>query len=219
MSCWAYRDTWSGFFQLFRKFWPTCPYPITLVTDRMDDGAAPCSSVFVSPGTPWTTMLAHFLTTCTEPVMLFLDDYFLSAPVNTVLVRRGLRQMERMNAGCVRLYPCPGANADYGDADFGMVTPGTPYRISSQVSIWKPQYLRAIASQCRDHGEASDLEIGGTQFAESLPDPVLAFKRDSGPWPIQYLCSAVSRARWNPDAQRLCEAHGIDADWTMREFA
>lgn len=219
-SCWKYRDAWKPFFSLLERFWPNCPYEIDLLTDvDVEAGRGVPASVntrIYQTDTPWCRMLSHFTGINDEIVMLFQDDFFIHAPVQPDAIDEALEQMRELNAGMVRLYPCPGSNLDYGNGHFGFVTKETPYRISCQVSLWRSQYLHTLS---RDFNTPTEFEFQGTQLSNQLPDVVLAWKRDAEPWPLQYLCSGISRGRWNPDAKRLCDQYGIVNDWTMRPFA
>ncbi len=182
ISCAKYSDAWRPFRLLMDRFWPDHP-PVTLVSD------APCLNVegygqsfFIASN--WCEIVREFARSCYDgPLCLFLDDFWLNAPVSTELINRGLEQMEKMNAGCVRLYPCPGPTGDYGDSHFGIVDRGTNYRISTQVALWKPSYLRQIASKFKTPWE---FELQGSVYSDSLPEPVLAFKRELNPWPVSY---------------------------------
>jgi len=227
ISCWGYRDAWKPFFELLDKFWPNCPYPVDLLTDRMevysDTKQATVSlgkysgkrDVIVHPGS-WCEILADYAAGLgEEPCMLFQEDFLLTASVKQELIEDALDWLN-FGMGMVRLYPCPGANQDGLDTNYAIIPQGLPYRISCQVSIWRPQFLYAIASR---FNTPSEFEIEGTKLADELLDAVMAFKRDLQPWPLEYLCSAISRGKWNPDAKKLCEANGIQADWSMREFA
>lgn len=205
LTCEKYADAWPAFTALFRKFWPDCPYPMAFHSDR--------------PGESWCSVLARCAKESDEAVIVMQEDMFLNAPVRQELIEYALEQMGIHGAGCVRLYPCPGSNQDYGDPYFGIVKKGTKYLISCQASIFRADYLYTIASQCDDHGEASSFEIQGSWIANGLPDTVLAFNRDVKPWPIVYIASAISRGLWNPDAIRLCEANGIPLDLSMRGVA
>lgn len=220
VSCYAYRDAWKPFFELLYKFWPECRQnKISLLTDvDVDDGRgvpADIAKATFKTDAPWSRMLSSFAMRDDSDVLVMQEDFFLTAPVRQDLIEHALEQMKARNAGMVRLYPCPGADEEYGDPHFGIVKKGSRYRISCQVSIWRPDYLHAIASRFKTPAE---FEIHGTEFAETLPDEVLAFKRDSGPWPLEYLCSGISRGKWNPDAKKLFEQHGIMADYSLREM-
>ena len=139
--------------------------------------------IFVHDGN-WCEALSAFAETCDEPICLFLDDFFMNAPVEPLLIQRGLEQMEAMQAGCVRLFPCPGPDEDYGDPHFGIVGRGARYRISTQAALWNPEYLRKVVSCGKTPWE---LELDGSPYSDSLMEPVLSFKPQLRPYPVSYL--------------------------------
>lgn len=221
VTCNAYLDAVSPFLSLLSKFWPDHP-PVWLVTDEIPPKAIEqrChGGVFVYPGkspSSWCVRLAAFANLCNAPVMIAQEDFWLNAPVHTDLIDHALEQMHNRNAGVVRLYPCPGANEDYGDAQVGLVKPHTDYRASLQLSVWQPRYLHAIATQCQT---PSDFEIGGSRYASTyLKEDVLAWKRDATPYPVSYLVSAIGRGLYSQDAKRLCDREGIEMDVSRRGF-
>lgn len=228
-SCWKYRDAWKPFFTLLRKFWPSHP-EVHLLSDWEKDSDIPQDHV-VGLGLPGVTAhwdlnseltsygprLARFARTYRdEPILLLQEDFFIHAPVKNEVIKEAISLLRWNNAICVRLYPCPGSDINSGNAHYGFVSRGSAYRISLQASIWQPEFLATFGDHC---WRPVDMEIHGTIFAEAWPNPVLAARRDVEPWPIQYLCSAISRGKWNPDAKRLCDQYGIVNDWTMRPFA
>lgn len=190
----------------------------TLITDRIEPGYefANDVEVFLAHG-QWSQAVAQFANTVEhEAVLLMQEDFFLTAPVKEDLIVEAMIQLHEQKAGCVRLYPCPGSDEEYGNLRFGSISRGAPYRISCQAAIWRPSYLSSIASQ---FSTAAEFELRGTPASCEMPEDVLSIKRESSPWPMEYLCSAISRGLWNPDAKRLCDQHGIVGDWSMRAFA
>jgi hypothetical protein len=219
VSCWNYRDCWPAFFAFFRKFWPDCPYPITLVVDRVDDdGPIPDNVGIAVFGGSWTENVEAYASAFDDsPILLMQEDFWLSHPVEPELIREGLERLETApNVGAVRLYPCPGA--DPGAGNYGAIDRSEKYRTSCQATIWKPDYLRQIA-EASPGGRASDFEIQGGPYASKLlPQDVLAFRREIHPWPVQYCCTAIRTGRWEPEAKALAELHGIPVDWSHRGF-
>jgi hypothetical protein len=227
-SCLKYSATWSPFFQFFKHYWRNCPYRVHLVTDGWthehkfwSTELAPFSLFEVTEN--WCGNLlafAEYAKDRNEAVLLFQDDFWLNAPVNDYAIDRAKHLMLEHNAGCVRLYPCPGSDRDIMyryDPQFGVVEHGSPYRISCQTGLWRADYLADVLKHCGGTTPA-DFEIGGTMYAESRKDPVLAWKRAIEPYPVSYICSAVSRNRWEPDAKIMCDAHGFKVDWSQRKF-
>lgn len=210
-SCYNYRDTWNPFLELFRKFYGGELY---LLTDQTDYRNWPKGvHVAIIPGN-WGSMLAEFARTSKEPLVMFLDDFFLNSPVQHHLIDEGLNQMKQEGAGCVRLYPCPGSDEDYGHPLYGKVAKGQSYRISTMPAIWNPGYLAKIAELAPT---AWDFEIDGSVRSNDLPEPVLAFKRDVQPWPLEFLCTGITRGKWNKDALELFKKHDIQVDMSLRE--
>lgn len=222
-SCWAYRDAWKPFFALLGKFWPEHPraYLLTDIPGEVDC-PAPGNSILSLDGhrglESWGPRLARFAVLHSEqPILLMQEDFFLTTPIKTDLVQRALEFMRTRSAAALRLYPCPGADQECGDPNFGLVSRGSAYRVSCQATIWRPGILNLLGSM---FGEPAAFELQGTEYAATnIDSEIYATKRESQPWPIEYICSAISRGRWNPDAKRLCDEHGIEADWSMRQFA
>lgn len=214
-SCYNYRDTWRPFFALLEKFWPDCPYRLWLLTDRFESFGFPYVNSFSAKG-DWCSILHEFAERSSEEILLMQDDFFITAPVKHSLIEHGLKQMAAKHAACVRLYPCPGADEDCGDKYYGLINLNQPYLVSCQAAIWDASYLAKITQNCGS--TAADFEIMGSNVARTLQRVSLAFKRDMTPWPLEYICSGISRGLWNPDTKRLCDSHGIEVDWSMRSF-
>lgn len=222
ISCWKYRDAWKPFFALLEHFWPEHP-KTWLLTDYLleFDYHLPESINVFSCGSPsysWCDVLLTFLAENDgESVLLMQEDFFLTAKVNDSLIRMAETLLKDPEVGAVRLYPCPGANVESSSPYWGKVSKFTPYRISCQATVWHPAFLANIAINCITPW---DFEIVGSPFADgNLKEDVLAFKREVQPWPMNYLCSGISRGLWNPDSKRLCDRLGIENNWSMRPMA
>lgn len=220
ITCAAYSDCWPAFFALLEKFWPDHP-EVDLLTDKFPkypkeppDGAN--MMAFGSArgaGVSWCEVLKNYAEITEEPFLLMQEDFLLSAPVREdVLAAKAL--MRDGNIGCVRLYPCPGP----ADGRTGHIERGERYRISLQAAIWSPTYLRHLLAAIPSAKTAADFELMGTPASAALPGDVMSWGREDTPWPIEYICSAITRGKWNPDAKRLCDQHGIEVDWTRREM-
>lgn len=188
---------------LFNHFWPDCPYPVKIYSDDR--------------GESWCEVVAKCARESTEAILLLQEDFFLSAHVHSDLISYGCKLMQSLAAGCARLYPCPGSNFDFGDPLFGSVAFGTQFRISCQAAIWEPGYLyRIVMESMWTTSQASDFENLGSEASNHLEELVLAFKRDVRPWPMEYLCSAITRGQWNPEAKLLCDRLNIPIDMSHR---
>lgn len=215
MSCWKYRDCWPAFFALLKKFWPQLDLKnVDLITDEFDDDTEwPMECVYVSENKSWSKMLAEYARDFDyeDGLLVLQEDFLINATVNELLIEKGLQQLEERKAVMVRLYPCPGGDIPYGDKWYAEVPKGTAYRVSCQATIWRPDALYRIASQC---DTPADFEIQGSKLSNDFDEPFLAFKRAVQPWPLSYLCSAIGRGLWSQDAKKLCDLHGIEVDWS-----
>lgn len=219
-SCWKYRDAWKPFFALLDKFWPqiSAENKVDLLTDHVEDFAWPVGSVYLSENKPWSHMVAEYAGDFDyeDGLLLLQDDFFINAPVNQLLIKKGLEQLQERNAAMVRLYPCPGGDIPYGDKWYAEIPKGAAYRVSCQATIWRPDVLHKIAFTC---DTPADFEIRGSKVSNEFDEPFLAFKREAQPWPLSYICSAISRSKWNPQALEFCRQQGIAVDTSMREVA
>jgi len=218
ITCAAYSDAWPAFFGLLEKFWPDHP-PVDLLTDETAPGVPVGINVEAAwKGASWCDVLSNYVTFADEPFLLMQEDFLISAPVRYQLIDDALLTLETAPlTGAVRVYPCPGAETAFGDSPrIGIA--GDSYRISCQATIWKPKFLRELLPAI-GQGTASHFEFHGSRWATALRKTVMAWMRESTPWPIEYICSSISRGKWNPDAKKLCEANGIEVDWSHRGFA
>lgn len=215
-TCRAYADAWEPFFGLMKKFWPDNPYPVYVVTDFMPQVYSPAEKYLVlGYDYGWCKNLAtgiRKLDDGDEFYLVLQEDFFFSDYVDTTLIESALSLLkERKTSAMVRLMPCPGPDIDI-DKDFGRILYNSPYRVSCQATIWRKDALLTILDDVA--GSAIDFEVKG----QSTPLQHLDFFAAHRilPFRFPYLVSAISRGEWNPDAIRLCEAHGIYIDSSKR---
>lgn len=226
-SCDEFNDVWPGFFKLFFEFWPDCPYPISLGSDTQTWNDSRVRNLTIPDCADkhrWTHRVRGMLERIPEThVLLLLEDFLITAPVNTERIRRHVRDMRVLNAPYLRLFPAPGPTSlCEGREDIGEVAVGLPYRICTQASLWEKAELTQIM---RDGESIWDFEHGATVRSASVDRPILAVTRRlgiAGDTPtienaaICYLCTAVVRGVWLRDAVALCRRHGIEPDLTRR---
>lgn len=87
-SCDSYEDLWYPFYECVDKFWPDCPYPLYLNTEHKQFREGGKNVVtFNQKGDKkltWSERLRDVLLRIpTDYVFLVLDDFFLSAHVDT----------------------------------------------------------------------------------------------------------------------------------------
>lgn len=222
-TCWKYRDTWSPMFQLLNKFWPSCPYPIDILTDECSEESrfgyfnGTRTLCVYGAGKSWCAILSQYAREIKDLILVLQDDFWLTAPVNPLLISKAIAELGDQRGAMIRLYPCPGADIEYGDAHFGFIDKRKPYAVSCQATIWRSDVLFQLASR---FNTPQEFEIEGSKFCEEIDAPFLALKRECPePWPISYYCTSVVRGQFQQGALDLCAMHGIEVDTSMREVA
>ena len=88
-----FDDCWEPFFKLFSLYWPNCPYPIVLNTEKKDYNYQSlnitCSRVSAgeSGNIGWSECLVRALDKIQTPYILYLqEDYFLEGPVRADVI-------------------------------------------------------------------------------------------------------------------------------------
>jgi len=211
-SCDKYRDLWEPFFTLFFKYWGDCPYPVYLGTNHLKYDNERVKTIAVGDDTDWSSGFRGMLEEIPHPyVIVLIEDYLLTQPVDTARIDRLVSYMEDKGAGCLRLYPCPGPDLPCPDnPEVGEISKGADYRLSLQAAIWNRQTLLELL---REGESAWELEINGTERTNDLDVPFLCVIGDS---PIPYFCTGVVKGKWVKEAVKLCETEGIEVDLTAR---
>jgi hypothetical protein len=216
-SCSRYRQVWQPFFALFRKYWPDCPYGVFFVADE-EKGPLPVfegvKNIPLARDAGWCTNMITALNGLPniDRVILFQEDFLLTAMAETQVVRQLVRYANDMDVGCLRLCPCPGPNRQWKDSLLGEIGPDAEYRVSLQLAIWKRQVLLGLMR----HGEAPwILEADGRARSAGVREPFLSVWRESDDTPggpIRYFITAVTRGAWEKGALELLRREGIPMD-------
>lgn len=224
-TCWKYRDAWQPFMGLLKVHWPDCPYPLGIMTDKADTkwlgpGIIDLRQQVYQTGYDrgWCYNLLEGLASepPSEIILLMQEDFFLTAKVDTAQIEQYCHYMwAHSEVHCIRLYPCPGAFENYDEwPKIGTHPPGVPYRVSCQAALWRISTLRMILGACRTPVE---FEMEGSRHADRwFNKGFYSVWREKEPWPLEYLCSGISRGRWNPDALKLFEKHNLNVDLSLR---
>jgi len=207
LSCDKYADLWTPFFQLFRRFWPDCPFPVYLVSNRLRADIASVHPIQVGDDVSWSDTLAQALRRLDQPyVLLVLDDLFLLKRVPSAEVVALLAWMIGSGANCLRLYPPPPPDQPY-DARVGIVSPGTIYRTSTVFSAWRKTTLLELL----EPGESAwDFEIAGSARSDRLGG-FYSTRR-----PAVSIVNGVIKGKWRRDALQRVRALGADVDLAAR---
>lgn len=212
-SCDAYSDLWIPFFTLFWRYWPDCPYPVYLSTDHLEFQDSRVITLTGRPGKLWTIgIVEHLKTLNTRYVLLCLEDFFLRAPVSTADIEECIQTLSRLDGHVVRLVRRPGPDARIpGEKRVGALSPGTPYRVSTQAAIWNRESLISLMLNAES---IWDFELRGSERSLSYPTGFYCVWRDV----FTYRHHVVERGKWFPwDAYKYRRA-GVGCNFERRSI-
>jgi hypothetical protein len=148
-----------------------------------------------------------------EYVILWLEDQFISAPVDDHRVREHIRLGLDRRSGFFRLRPL-GEGAPLPSRtleehpDVGVFDRGAPYRVVMQPALWKVATLRRLLVPGLSPWE---FEVTGTQLSNQLADEFLG--------PLDFVVTtehAVEKGKWRPAGLEICRRAGVVIDRSTR---
>jgi hypothetical protein len=200
-SCDKYSDLWPTLFGEFFEHWPDCHFPIFLVANhrRYDDPRV--TTLLAGDDLDWSTTIARALEGVPQSHILFwIDDAFLSAPVDTCEVARFFDWMVAVEANFLRLRPGP-APEQWLDRDIGILAPDAAYRVSLFATIWR----RSLLDEILKPGESAwQFEVEGTKRSQSI-DGFFSVRAEL----FQYL-HGVERGIWIRSTAHALQKKGYD---------
>lgn len=207
-SCDAYRDVERPYLELFRKYWPDCPFELVLVTETSPTPGFD-RVIATGDGKTWCQMLVEALDQIDTPyVIMQMNDLMLSAPVDTALVLKRIRQAAEFDAANLRLVPNPPGRTPWCDTDLLEFPKNAAYCVSCQTGIWNRQYLRDLAARNKS---AWEFERHGSFMVGNETRPLLVTRTREMPD-----VDTVHKGHWVKAGVELLRRNGIDYDFSVR---
>lgn len=164
VSCDNYSDLWQPFFELYKRFWPDCPYPVYLLSNHKRYELHNIIMIPVGQDISWSDNVLEGLRHIKEEfIVLWIDDLFLLERVHTDAVIKICEEFMKVAGNCIRLNPTVKADTCFNDY-FGVASKGTIYRASTVLSLWRKDVLNKLL---RPGESAWDFEIYGTVRSDS----------------------------------------------------
>ncbi|MBI5568417.1 MAG: hypothetical protein HY914_00575 [Desulfomonile tiedjei] len=210
VSCDRYADLWDPFFQIFRKRWPDCPYPVFLGSNHKKYPNQGVNPVPVGEDRGWGRNLRLMLDNMgVRRVILFLEDFLLLTPVNTQRVQELAQLVEEQGVGCLRLYPHPPPTRRIrGIPGLGEIRPGDDWRVSTQTAIWDTELLYSLSWP---EFSAWDFESIGSLVSDRMTGRFWGVYEPA----IDYQ-HAVWRGKWMQSGLAICREAGVSVDPAAR---
>lgn len=212
-SCEKYSDLWTPFFKLFLKYWSDCPFFVYLISNEKQFLYQKVQNIQVGPDKSWSDSMQVALRSLkSEYIIMFLDDFFLRKPVKTELILTLLKILMEIDGKMLRLVPRPGPDIRIKDFhEIGLIERGAPWRISTQIAIWRRDFLMEIL---RGGESIWEFEVRGSERSNKYADGLFCVWKPA----IDYGHHVVERGKWFRDEARRFGYMGIGCDFTRREI-
>ena len=196
-SCDIYEDLWSPFCTQLIKYWPGFDMPIYLSTETKSfnfEGLTietPLKNIKTDLSS-WSKRLEALLKSMPYEYFVFmLDDFLLYDTVNVGEVENAYQIIKsNKNIGVVHLYPLIDEKSnqirrenaiDSEYKGYHLIKNKMPYRITTQVAIWRKDYMLKIL---RSHESAWYFEIRGSIRSRFYKETILAIKHRIFSYPV-----------------------------------
>ena len=146
-TCDAYSYIVPTFVHFFHKKWPECPWPLTIVTDKIKVKTKE-QVVYTHGGRVYGNYMTKFVEENLkddEHILLLLEDYIIKTVDHQLVMHAYDLMQQDVNIGMIRLYPKPGPSAPFRDEpEIGEVQRSDLYVASLQAALWRTDVFRSI---------------------------------------------------------------------------
>jgi hypothetical protein len=206
-SCDAYADLWPLWHACTTRYWPDCIYPKYLISNHKTFGAPDLGMLNIGNDISWSANLKKGLRLISaDYVLLFLEDLFLTAPVDTRLLTQILTAAAQDPPNYINLYGRPRPNYPHNQF-YGEVRRATLYRCSTVLSLWKRETLLALLD---DAESAWHFELQGSLRSDNYEAFYVCYKS-----PFQFINGVIKRL-WRRDAVQRLQRRGFRPNLTLR---
>lgn len=215
MSCDSYQDIWEPMSSSIDKFWPDCPFPIYLCSEKIDFTHPKIKNIKVGRRMRWAEMLDAVLTILkTKNVIYLQEDYILKGEVENHKVLDLVSFFDSSNAAYLRLIPYPRpdriVNRDLG---IGIIEKGSSYRTSLQAAIWDREILLNLLETTENGWE---FERNSVSRSSIFDRPFYSVEINSDhpnknlhKYPLDYYSTAILQGKWQKEGVKMLKKAGI----------
>ena len=209
VSCDNYSDLWNPFFQLFKRFWPDCPFPVYLLSNEKRFDIQGVIPIPVGKDVSWSDNLLIALDKIKEEfILMWIDDLLLLRKVDTQRVVCICEEFIKARGNYLRLNPTVKADKQFNE-HFGLTSKGIVYRTSTVLSLWRKDILRELLKP----GESAwDFEIYGTLRSDKYDCFYVAHTNHF------QVFNCVIKGKWQRGAVKKLSLLGIDIDTDKRRI-
>ncbi len=210
-TCDLFFDAWIPFFQLLRKFWPDCRFPVVLITNhlRLDEG--PVRAMELGDDRGWSNNLITTLERLDTPYAMYMqEDHFLLRTVHDQLVRRALDLADERQLDFIAFRARQAArdSEKHPDLPFHFPANESGEGIFCDPSIWRRESLLALLAP--DETAWNFLKAGRRRVAERGYRRAQCDLKRLDQCPIHYIKrSGIREFLWHPRALPWLWQNGV----------
>jgi hypothetical protein len=193
VSCDKYSDLWDPFFHSLRKYWPDCPYSVHLLANHKSYDAPGVTVVNVGEDRSYADNLRAAIDQIDEPwVILWLEDVFVSEPVDTQRFAAMIREAQSVPVGYLKLTSqLPLSYADEGGKEIGPLPKGVRYRSAIGLSLYRVETLRKLLVP-----GASAWDLDTSAMSDDMEEPFYALTPRAARRPPIVWTHGVIKGQW-----------------------
>lgn len=208
VSCDKYADVWPPMLELLRRHWPDCPYPIYLGANHQTVTDPRVRSILIGDDPGWAAGVREMLRRVdSEYIILLLEDFFLTAPVDTVRIQELAALARDRGVGSLLLraheppFRMPGAPVKDAPG-LTRIAARHPYRVTTQAAIWRKEVLERLLLP---GFSAWDFELIGSWYSRKFDEEFW----EVSDAPISYE-HVIEKGRWRPVGLSICRHAGVE---------
>lgn len=224
-SCDKYKDAWTPYFTLLKKYWPeVVDYKIVLSTETKtvdDDNGLNIRYFHYTEPSSWSKRLKECLKSIDTKYIIFnLEDFFLQSSVDDSEIARCVRYMD--DDPKIAAFYFMKVLDSYKESPYPgyfEVTADLKYRINAQAGVWNRDALISILDEKENPWE---FEIEGSKRLINSELKFYCHKKANkcfnldGPFPYMMGWQngyGISQGKWLWNNKKLFKKHGIKVNY------
>lgn len=205
VSCDRYSDLWEPFFYFFEKYWPDCPYKVYLISNHKAVDRDWVTTIKVGDDRSYSDNLRQAIDMLDQEwVILWLEDVFFRAPVDTARFTRIIDEARSIPVGYLKLSPQLPLSYEPKGA-IGPLPKGIRYRSGIGVSLYRVETLKKLLIP-----GASAWDLDTSTLSNDLDEPFYALTSREARKPLMDWEHGVIKGQWCWPAIALLKRHGFE---------
>lgn len=222
-SCDIYETAWYPFFELFKKYWPNCPYKIVLSTETKTFKHKDLNIRTINhrnQNATWSERLYDCLSKIdTKYVILMLEDYFLQKNVSQNEINKCYSWMEQdADIACFYFKSVMNSHIESFFSDYYIADESLKFRLNTQAALWNRKIFMSFLDKTENPW---DFEIQGSKRIFDTDKKLFCHKTSSifsldGPFPYalgHQTGYGITKGKWLWNNKKLFRHNRISVNY------